>query len=119
MILIYNDHISCRFDDLIQALPLPDYTRRNGKLNMTSSLPNFFVKPDLGPKMYNAYGKYKMIILLYMLCNKHCRYEMLIDCFDDKYLCRYKQIVIKIFDNTKISKCIVCIKTCKTVHNSI
>ena len=70
----------------MQALPLPDYTRRNGKLNMTSSLPNFFVKPDLGPKMYNAYGKYKMIILLCMLCNKHCRYEMLMDCFDVKYI---------------------------------
>ena len=46
-----------RFHDLVQALPLPDYTRRDGKLNLTSSLPDFFVKPDLGPKMYNAYGK--------------------------------------------------------------
>ena len=41
----------------MQALPLPDYTRRDGKLNLTSSLPDFFVKPDLGPKMYNAYGE--------------------------------------------------------------
>jgi lysine-specific demethylase 3 len=38
------------------ALPLPHYTRRDGKLNMASSLPDFFVKPDMGPKMYNAYG---------------------------------------------------------------
>ena len=39
------------------ALPLQHYTSRDGKLNMTSSLPDFFAKPDLGPKMYNAYGK--------------------------------------------------------------
>lgn len=24
---------------------------------MASSLPDFFVKPDMGPKMYNAYGE--------------------------------------------------------------
>lgn len=46
-----------RFADLMRVLPLPEYTRRDGKLNMTASLPDFFVKPDLGPKMYNAYGK--------------------------------------------------------------
>ena len=41
----------------MKALPLPDYTRREGRLNMAATLPDFFVKPDLGPKMYNAYGK--------------------------------------------------------------
>ena len=41
----------------MQALPLPEYTRRDGRYNMVASLPDFFVKPDLGPKMYNAYGK--------------------------------------------------------------
>ena len=46
-----------RYEDLSNALPLPDYTRRDGKYNMAASLPSFFVKPDLGPKMYNAYGK--------------------------------------------------------------
>ena len=40
----------------MSALPLPDYTQREGKLNLAASLPKFFVKPDLGPKMYNAYG---------------------------------------------------------------
>lgn len=50
-----------RFNDLMQALPLPDYTRRDGKLNLTASLPDFFVKPDLGPKMYNAYGMYMLL----------------------------------------------------------
>ncbi len=47
----------CRFDDLMENLPLPEYTKRDGRLNLASRLPNFFVRPDLGPKMYNAYGK--------------------------------------------------------------
>jgi len=46
-----------RFDDLMKNIPLPEYTRRGGKLNLASRLPNYFVRPDLGPKMYNAYGK--------------------------------------------------------------
>lgn len=46
-----------RFDDLMDNLPLPEYTKRDGRLNLASRLPNFFVRPDLGPKMYNAYGK--------------------------------------------------------------
>ena len=46
-----------RFDDLMDNLPLPEYTKRDGRLNLASRLPNFFVRPDLGPKMYNAYGE--------------------------------------------------------------
>lgn len=38
-------------------LPLPEYTKRDGRLNLASRLPDFFVRPDLGPKMYNAYGE--------------------------------------------------------------
>lgn len=53
-----NFRFSCpRFDDLMANIPLPEYTRRDGKLNLASRLPNYFVRPDLGPKMYNAYGK--------------------------------------------------------------
>lgn len=44
------------FNDLMKALPLGEYTKRQGKFNLTSHLPECFVKPDLGPKMYNAYG---------------------------------------------------------------
>ena len=40
----------------MKALPLPDYTRREGRLNLAGRLPDCFVRPDLGPKMYNAYG---------------------------------------------------------------
>jgi len=40
----------------MDEFPLPEYTRRNGTLNLASRLPVCFVKPDLGPKMYSAYG---------------------------------------------------------------
>uniref|UniRef100_A0A4W3KHX4 Lysine-specific demethylase n=1 Tax=Callorhinchus milii TaxID=7868 RepID=A0A4W3KHX4_CALMI len=52
----FRDMMPTRFDDLMNNLPLPEYTKRNGRLNLASRLPNYFVRPDLGPKMYNAYG---------------------------------------------------------------
>ncbi|XP_061186493.1 lysine-specific demethylase 3A-like isoform X2 [Saccostrea echinata] len=55
----FSDLMPNHFDDLMQALPLPEYTHRHGKLNLASRLPDFLVRPDLGPKMYNAYGSAK------------------------------------------------------------
>ncbi|XP_048524488.1 probable JmjC domain-containing histone demethylation protein 2C isoform X3 [Dendroctonus ponderosae] len=52
----FAEMLPTRFQDLMQALPLQEYTRRSGKLNLASRLPECFVRPDLGPKMYNAYG---------------------------------------------------------------
>lgn len=40
----------------MRALPLKEYSQRDGKLNLASRLPACFVRPDLGPKMYSAYG---------------------------------------------------------------
>ncbi len=45
-----------RYDDLIQNLPISKYTDRDSLFNLASSLSDFFVKPDLGPKMYIAYS---------------------------------------------------------------
>lgn len=52
----FSETLPTRFTDLMKSLPLWDYTKRNGKFNLASRLPECFVKPDLGPKMYNAYG---------------------------------------------------------------
>ena len=52
----FSDMQPKRFGNLMHALPLPEYTHRNGVFNLASRLPDFFVRPDLGPKMYNAYG---------------------------------------------------------------
>uniref|UniRef100_UPI00398ED3DC probable JmjC domain-containing histone demethylation protein 2C isoform X2 n=1 Tax=Pristiophorus japonicus TaxID=55135 RepID=UPI00398ED3DC len=46
-----------RYDDLMKNLPLPEYCDPEGNLNLASRLPNFFVRPDLGPKLYSAYGQ--------------------------------------------------------------
>ncbi|XP_064602584.1 probable JmjC domain-containing histone demethylation protein 2C isoform X2 [Liolophura sinensis] len=52
----FSELLPSRFEDLMRVLPLPEYTHRNGRLNLAARLPDFLVKPDLGPKMYNAYG---------------------------------------------------------------
>lgn len=38
------------------VLPFKEYTGANGVFNLASRLPDTFVPPDLGPKMYIAYG---------------------------------------------------------------
>ncbi|KAJ2884764.1 hypothetical protein H4R27_001876 [Coemansia aciculifera] len=44
------------FRHFMKALPFPEYTQRKGKFNLVNRLPAEFVPPDLGPKMYCAYG---------------------------------------------------------------
>eukprot|EP00794_Sanderia_malayensis_P005514 gene5514-6199_t len=53
----FGDKMPERLEDLMNAFPLPEYTRRDGDFNLVSRLPaDHSIKPDLGPKMYNAYG---------------------------------------------------------------
>ncbi|XP_060527245.1 probable JmjC domain-containing histone demethylation protein 2C isoform X2 [Cylas formicarius] len=52
----FAEMLPSRFADLMKVLPLDEYTHRSGRLNLASRLPDCFVRPDLGPKMYNAYG---------------------------------------------------------------
>lgn len=52
----FSEMLPKRFHDLMDGLPLPEYTHRDGILNLAGRLPSWFVRPDLGPKMYNAYG---------------------------------------------------------------
>lgn len=52
----FAEMMPTRFNDLMKCLPLAEYTRREGRLNLASRLSKFFVRPDLGPKMYSAYG---------------------------------------------------------------
>ncbi|CAO1620852.1 unnamed protein product [Sympodiomycopsis kandeliae] len=37
------------------SLPMPDYTRRDGRMNISAHFPKNANVPDLGPKMYNAW----------------------------------------------------------------
>lgn len=50
---VMKDH----FDDIMKAVPLADYTNRDGKFNLARYLPDHFSRPDLGPKMYSAYSQ--------------------------------------------------------------
>lgn len=52
----FSDLLPARYQDLMKCLPLNQYTNRDGIFNMASRLPDCFVRPDLGPRMYNAYG---------------------------------------------------------------
>ncbi|CAG8579762.1 746_t:CDS:2 [Diversispora eburnea] len=44
------------YKDFMLSLPFKRYICRDGALNLVSRLPNDTNPPDLGPKMYNAYG---------------------------------------------------------------
>ncbi|KAF8579060.1 hypothetical protein K439DRAFT_1360417 [Ramaria rubella] len=48
------------FEDFSRAVPVPNYTRRDGALNIASHFPTNTVAPDIGPKMYNAFASSEM-----------------------------------------------------------
>ena len=52
----FKELLPRHFDDFMRALPLQRYTLRDGPLNLASTLPRWCLPPDLGPKMYLAYG---------------------------------------------------------------
>jgi len=52
----FKNVLKTRYDDLMTYLPLGDFTSRDGQFNLASYLPNLFLKPDLGPKLYIAYS---------------------------------------------------------------
>jgi lysine-specific demethylase 3 len=44
------------YKDFSDAVPVPDYVRRDGVGNIGSHFPTNTIAPDLGPKMYNAFA---------------------------------------------------------------
>ena len=52
----FMDKMPERYKDYTTNLPMSEYTTREGTFNLASRLPPEFLKPDLGPKMYIAYG---------------------------------------------------------------
>ncbi|NXF05631.1 JHD2C protein, partial [Smithornis capensis] len=53
----FKTMMPARYEDLLKSLPLPEYCSPEGKLNLASHLPGFFVRPDLGPRLCSAYGE--------------------------------------------------------------
>ncbi|XP_037660002.1 probable JmjC domain-containing histone demethylation protein 2C isoform X2 [Choloepus didactylus] len=52
----FKTMMPARYEDLLKSLPLPEYCNPEGKFNLASHLPEFFVRPDLGPRLCSAYG---------------------------------------------------------------
>ncbi|XP_006835874.1 PREDICTED: probable JmjC domain-containing histone demethylation protein 2C isoform X1 [Chrysochloris asiatica] len=52
----FKTMMPARYEDLLKSLPLPEYCNPEGKYNLASHLPGFFVHPDLGPRLCSAYG---------------------------------------------------------------
>ena len=53
----FGDALPEQFRDLMSCIPMPEYTTHDGVRNLAGRLPRSFgLIPDLGPKMYTAYG---------------------------------------------------------------
>lgn len=53
----FADVMKDHFIDLMKSVPFASYTTRHGKYNLAKYLHSHFCSPDLGPKMYSAYGQ--------------------------------------------------------------
>ena len=53
----FGEALPEQFGDLMSCIPMPEYTTDTGARNLVGRLPRSFgLVPDLGPKMYTAYG---------------------------------------------------------------
>lgn len=54
---LFEERLPCHGAEFMNILPYKDYTHPySGILNIATKLPPDFLKPDLGPKAYIAYG---------------------------------------------------------------
>ncbi|XP_031761211.1 probable JmjC domain-containing histone demethylation protein 2C isoform X2 [Xenopus tropicalis] len=52
----FKNMMLARHEEFFKMLPVPEYCNPDGKFNLASHMPSFFVRPDLGPRMCSAYG---------------------------------------------------------------
>ncbi|KAG8435592.1 hypothetical protein GDO86_013506, partial [Hymenochirus boettgeri] len=52
----FKNMMAARHEEFFKILPVPEYCNPDGKFNLASHMPSFFVRPDLGPRMCSAYG---------------------------------------------------------------
>ncbi|KAM5142381.1 putative JmjC domain-containing histone demethylation protein 2C isoform 2-T2 [Mantella aurantiaca] len=52
----FKNMMPSRHEDFFRMLPVPEYLNPEGRFNLASHMPAFFVRPDLGPRMCSAYG---------------------------------------------------------------
>lgn len=49
---LFSDH----FEACFESIPVSEYVTREGEFNLPKYLPNYFIPPELGPKLYSAYS---------------------------------------------------------------
>ncbi|MEE6485401.1 hypothetical protein FKM82_014266 [Ascaphus truei] len=52
----FRNMMPARQEEFFKMLPVPEYCNPDGKFNLASHMPSFFVRPDLGPRMCSAHG---------------------------------------------------------------
>ncbi|XP_068111236.1 probable JmjC domain-containing histone demethylation protein 2C isoform X3 [Hyperolius riggenbachi] len=52
----FKNLMPARHEDFFRMLPVPEYLNPDGRFNLASHMPTFFVRPDLGPRMCSAFG---------------------------------------------------------------
>ncbi|KAI8384472.1 uncharacterized protein BYT42DRAFT_562644 [Radiomyces spectabilis] len=52
----FKNQFPILYDDFMRMLPVPEYCTADGYCNLSNRLPDDFIRPDLGPKMFIAYG---------------------------------------------------------------
>ena len=62
-------YLPSRFEDLMNCIPLPEYTRRAGRFNLASFMPDYFVKPDLGIYSAPQFGNLAIFLSLRFYVN--------------------------------------------------
>ena len=53
----FAELLPAQYKDLMAALPLSEYTSREGVLNLAARLPDCFVRLDLGPRLWGGYAR--------------------------------------------------------------
>jgi hypothetical protein len=61
------EYIPRRFHNLVNDFPIGAYTLREGPLNLASYMPDYLLRPELGPKMYIAYGEFSFRSAVWLL----------------------------------------------------
>ncbi|KAG5672190.1 hypothetical protein PVAND_002340 [Polypedilum vanderplanki] len=67
----FADVLQEHYNDLMNSIPFKLYTRRNGIFNLAKYQHLHFLKPDLGPKIYSAYGNFEKTTVMRASTNLH------------------------------------------------
>lgn len=100
----FKDSLPAYFQDFMCALPVKPYTSCQGALNCATYLPDAAHPPDMGPKLYMAYGGLQLGDRVYGGCTE-CHLDasdavnLLADCGVSSEHSRFKPVLHDFFDS--------------------